>query len=305
MSERLLIVTPVRDEAGTIERVAAAVEAQTRPPDLWLVVDDGSRDETPRLLRALAAELPFMRVAGVDDDVADSAAGLERGSEARAFNAGLRLAGWHGYDYVGKLDGDIELPPDYFERLLEALRHDPRLGIAGGVFGERGRRGWRTVREPSTHVAGALKLYRRDCLLEIGGIDERLGWDTADELRARMRGWETRALASLQARHHRRWGSAGGRLRGCRRYGACAHAIGEPAWWVVLRALKVSRARPPIASGLAFLAGYAAARVRRAPRVEDDVARFARRELRARLRGAATRKLAVPQGVLRSWRSGY
>ncbi len=49
-TQRLLLISPVRNEQAYLELVADAVAAQTRPPDLWVVVDDGSTDRTPRIL---------------------------------------------------------------------------------------------------------------------------------------------------------------------------------------------------------------------------------------------------------------
>jgi glycosyltransferase involved in cell wall biosynthesis len=51
------LITTVRDEAASVGALAAAVAAQTRRPDEWVVVDGGSRDDTPGRLRAAAAAL--------------------------------------------------------------------------------------------------------------------------------------------------------------------------------------------------------------------------------------------------------
>src|SRR5215216_6561494 len=64
----LLIITPVRNEAEYLELTARAVEGQRRPPDLWIVVDDGSTDATPALLRELEARIPFLRVVSTPDN---------------------------------------------------------------------------------------------------------------------------------------------------------------------------------------------------------------------------------------------
>ena len=131
---------------------------------------------------------------------------------------------------------------------------------------------------------GAVKLFRRECLEAIGGIPERLAWDTIDETYARMRGFETCSFADLIARHHRPWGSADGRLRGRARHGECAWILHYGFLWVFLRSFKVARVPPWGLSGLAFLFGYLRAAARRVPRVEDrDFRRFVRGELRARM----------------------
>ena len=129
---------------------------------------------------------------------------------------------------------------------------------------------WRLERVPTEHhVNGALKCYSRECFEAIGGIQERLAWDTIDETIARMRGFRTRTFEDLVAIHHRPWASADGTLRGRARYGAAAYIAHYPAYWVALRSLKVAAARPEGLSGLAFLYGYVRAALRRTPRVED------------------------------------
>jgi biofilm PGA synthesis N-glycosyltransferase PgaC len=282
----LLLITPVRNEADHIVRTARALAAQTRPPDLWLVVDDGSDDATPELLRSLEREVGFMRaLATPRDHTATAPDRLALAAEARAFNWALSQITLEDYEYLGKLDGDIELPPDYYERMLERFDEEPELGIAGGVLEERGRDGaWSVDRNPDYHVRGALKLYRRACFEAIGGIEERLAWDTIDEAYARLHGYVTRSFDDVVARHHRPAGSADGTLRGRARHGQCAYILHYGLGWVTLRSLKAATEWPQGLSGVAYLYGYLRAGARRERRVEDPAfRRLVRRELRSRL----------------------
>jgi glycosyltransferase involved in cell wall biosynthesis len=304
--ERVLIISPVRDEAAHIEQVARSVAAQAHAPALWLVVDDGSTDGTGPLLRELEREIPCMRV--VSTPPGYTAAGADRLAAAaapRAFNWGLARVDAQAYDFIGKLDGDTELAPTYFEDLLARFREDPQLGIGGGIRVERDGDGWRDLKVPREHVPGALKLYRRACFEAIGGMQERLGWDAIDETFARMHGFRTRSFPELVAVHHREWGTADGRLRGLRRYGRSAYIARQPAFWVALRSLKVAGQSPRLVSGAAFLYGYAAAALRRVPRVEDPgFARAVRRETRRRtleLARRAPRKFSAAPSVSRPY----
>lgn len=294
---RLLLITPARDEAAHLERTVGAVAAQTRPPDLWLIVDDGSTDATPQLLARLAHEVPFLEVLRAPARSAQPGEdGLALAAEAVAFNAALASVDPAEYTHVGKLDADVELPPEYFERLLERFAAEPGLGIAGGTLLEREGGKWRATKVPADHVRGALKLYSRECLAAIGGVQERLGWDTIDETYARMRGFETRSLPGVQARHHRPVATRGGALRGRARHGECAYILRYGFWWVALRSLKVATLRPRVLSGIAFLYGYLRAAFRRQGRVEDErYRRFVARELRGRVTAAK-----VPTFFMRS-----
>jgi poly-beta-1,6-N-acetyl-D-glucosamine synthase len=282
--ETLLVVSPVYNEAPNLERTARSVAAQSRRPDRWLVVDDGSTDDTLAVARRLAAELDFMDVVESRGAVPAGVDNLGLAREAHAFNSGLELCGWRDYDLIGKLDGDVELPPEWFAELIDRFEEDQALGLAGGRLAEPGASGWKLIPIPDHHIHGAVKLFRRDCLEAIGGIPERLGWDTIDETYARMRGFATRSYPDLIARHHRPHGSADGRLRGRARHGECAWILHYGFLWVLLRSLKVARVSPRGLSGLAFLAGYLSAAFRGVPRVEDpEFRRFVRGELKARL----------------------
>jgi biofilm PGA synthesis N-glycosyltransferase PgaC len=284
-SGRVLLISPVRNEQRHIEAVVRAVAAQHRPPDRWLIVDDGSDDGTLDLLKRLELEAPFMTVVSTPIGYTKpSADRLAAAAAPRAFNFGLRFAELSDYAYVGKLDGDVELAPDYFARLLDKFAENDRLGIAGGVLVEHSARGWRQLMIPRHHVQGALKLYSRECFEAIGGVHECLGWDGIDGVYARMRGFETHSFVDLVACHHRPWGSADGTLRGRARHGQAAYILHYPPVFTAARAIKVAKAKPRVLSGAAFLYGYARAAWRREAQVPDPEFRaFVRAELGSRL----------------------
>jgi biofilm PGA synthesis N-glycosyltransferase PgaC len=289
MEPKVLIISPVRNEAAHIERVARAVAAQELAPVAWVVLDDASTDDTLERLRALEAEVPVLRaLAGTEaPEVAGAADRLARAAAPRAFNRALRAAGVEDFTHVMKLDGDVELPSEYLRVLMERFAADPALGIACGDLIEETGTGWRTLPIPRTHVHGALKCYSRACFDAIGGVQERLGWDTVDETYARMRGYRTRSFGDLVAVHHRHLASADGVLRGRARHGECAYIAHFPFEWVALRAVKIGRSKPLGLSGVAFLYGYVSAAVRRVEQIPDtEFRRFARRELRRRMRAA-------------------
>jgi hypothetical protein len=213
---------------------------------------------------------------------------LARAAAPRTFNFGLAAAGdWRAYTHVMKLDGDIEMPPSYLREMVERFDADPSLGLAGGVLDEPVADGaMRRIKIAPHHVHGALKLYSRACFEAIGGMQERLGWDTIDGTYARMRGFTTRNFDDVVAIHHRPIGSADGTLRGHARHGECAYIAHYTTPWVALRAVKIARRRPRGLSGAWFFYGYVRAAARGVERVPDpDYRRYTRRELRRRMLG--------------------
>ncbi len=324
MSQRLLVVSPVHNEAPHIERVARALAAQRRPPDRWIVVDDASADGTFELLRELEREPGFEFLNALRAPAApDGSDRLALANEIRAFNYGLQSAFpglctdglpslsqgsfdhalpgvGHGsphngrqqadlgsFTHIAKLDGDVELSPEWYAVLLERFAADPRLGIACGQL-EEGLEGARGIIPiPSHHVHGAVKLYSLPCFAAIGGLQARLGWDTIDETYARMHGFSTCSFPDPVAIHHRPFATRDGVLRGRARHGACAYIAHQSLPWVAARAVKVGRARPVGIGGGAFLYGYLRAAVDGTARVDDPaLRRFVRGELRARVRRA-------------------
>ena len=71
-------------------------------------------------------------------------------------------------------------------------------------------------------------------------LEERMGWDGIDELRAELRGWRTRALRDLPFRHHRPEGARDGARRSAyAAQGRAAHYMGyRPSYLVAAGAAR-------------------------------------------------------------------
>src|SRR5215467_11296176 len=61
-SSKYVIVTPVRDEEAHIGDLIKSVVAQTVRPVEWVIVNDGSTDETGSILDQCAKAYPWVRV---------------------------------------------------------------------------------------------------------------------------------------------------------------------------------------------------------------------------------------------------
>jgi glycosyltransferase involved in cell wall biosynthesis len=273
------------DEERVLPAFLRSIAVQTRPPDRLLLVDDGSRDGSA----ALAAE--FARRHGFASLVRRPLRPAERDRLATA--AELRAFDWacktldEPWDVVAKLDADLSLPPTTLASVEARFRHDPRLGIAGPRLRSLDEAG-RDVshRTRPEHVEGAVKFYRRDCLAQITPIPPILGWDTIDEVRARMRGWRTAGGSPSEEPvvHLRPMGDRDGALRAHRRWGACAYAYGEHPLFALAIGVRQVPEHPPVVGGLSYVAGWMLAALRRAPRAEPELRSYVRRTQLRRLR---------------------
>jgi len=167
-----------------LPRCLASLSAQTRPFDEIVVVDNGSTDGS---LELLAGEHPEVRVIALGE------------------NTGFAHAANHGIgaveaEAVALVNTDVELDPDWHERLRAALDGNERAGSVAckmvelddpgriydagdflrrdGVAEQRGRferdegGPFDAAGEAFSACAGAA-LYRRSAVLDVGGFEER------------------------------------------------------------------------------------------------------------------------------------
>ena len=267
---------------GFLETMAA----QTRLPDRLYLNDDGSSDRSPEIAEAFVAEHDWARLIHRPPRPPE-ADRLAFGQEFQAF-LWARDQVDEPYDVITKMDADLRLNPRLIETVMAALESEPRLGIAGGplrVILPDG--GTERERSPADHVRGPNKFYRRACLDQIMPVQAIAGWEAIDEAKAHMHGWETRTIEipGDDTVHLRPTGAHDGRVRGFRRMGSNTWSYGAHPLAVFLGGVSRMRERPPVVSGLAFMAGWVYAAFKRYPRAEAEVRAVIRREQMARIRG--------------------
>jgi glycosyltransferase involved in cell wall biosynthesis len=116
------VVVPVYNEEGNVEAVVARVipvMEQIGEPFEIVFVDDGSKDRTPELLRAIAAREPRVRVVYFTRNY-----GQEAAVEALYLNA-------RGHWFI-QMDGDLQSPPEEIPKLL-AKRKEADYDVIYGI----------------------------------------------------------------------------------------------------------------------------------------------------------------------------
>ena len=170
-----------------------------------------------------------------------------------------------------KLDADVTFRPDFFERILAAFSAEPRLGITGGLcFEQDADGGWRPTYVTRGHVRGATRAYRAACFADVLPLEERMGWDGIDELRARVAGWETGSIETLPFKHHRKLGAREDRWEKWVGQGRMSHYMGyRPRIWQLARCTEACASR----ERWGCYGGFGAAALRREPRFSDPAVR--------------------------------
>lgn len=280
---RYLVISPGRNEAAYMRQTLDSMVAQTIQPALWVIVDDGSTDESPEILAEYAAQHDWIRVITKPD----------RGH--RAVGPGVIEAFYYGleqveedYPYITKLDLDLDLPPRYFETLMERMEADPRIGTCSGK--PYIRRGGALVSERKSDEmsVGMTKFYRRRCFDQIGGFVRQVMWDAIDCHKSRQLGW--RAVSwdhpDLNFEHLRPMGSSQTSIyTGRRRHGFGQYFMGTDPFYFIATAVFRAMEPPYILGGLSMLQGYFGAMLKGEKQHEDkELVAFIRAYQRRALR---------------------
>ena len=282
-----VLITPARNEQAFIELTIRSVLSQTRRPLKWIIVSDGSTDQTDEIVRQYALEHDWLELLRMPER-------KERhfGGKVACFRAGLERLKELPYDIIGNLDADMSFEHDVFAFLLSKFAENPRLGVAGPPFTE-GKGTYNFRFSSIEHVSGACQLFRRECYEAIGGYTPIKGGgiDVVAVLSARMNGWETRTFTERVCVHHRVMGRAkGNSITTGFQLGEKDYRLGRDPVWQLLRSL-YQMTRPPVfIGGVTLMTGYFWAMCRRLERpVPKELVQFQRKDQRRRLKHFALR----------------
>src|SRR5690606_1555520 len=269
-----VLATPVFDEMAALPELLRSLQAQTAPPAVWVVVDDGSRDGSRAWLAEQSAQHPWLVVLSAPE-AADEYLGAHIARIKRwGLEQAIAVARSKSIDvaYAGILDADVLLPPHHYERLIQELERDPQLGVTSSimrVMGDDRLEKYQRIDLPR----GPTQFFRLECLESIGGLPPWPGFDGAANVKARLQGWSTRLVPDLVAIHRRETGTRFGSKEGYARKGRYAYFLGVHPLLAAARALAYSH-EPPFDRGYHFLKGWFSDFARGAERCPDpDVRR--------------------------------
>ncbi|MBK3633515.1 glycosyltransferase [Streptomyces sp. MBT97] len=208
------VIVPAYNEKECIANTLESLAKSTHPIEI-IVVDDGSDDNTSEISREAARALGMTNVRVIRQ---------ENAGKPAALNNGVRSA---SYDIVVMMDGDTVFEPDAVHQLVQPFA-DPDVGAVAGnaKVGNRDtiigawqhieyvmgfnldRRMYDLLRCMPT-IPGAIGAFRRDAVLEVGGMSEdTLAEDTDITIAMHRAGWQV-----VYQEHAKAWTEAPGSLK--------------------------------------------------------------------------------------------
>ena len=208
------VIVPAYNEKECIANTLKSLAQSTHPIEI-IVVDDGSTDGTSEISREAARELGMTNVRVIRQ---------ENAGKPAALNNGVRNA---SYDIVVMMDGDTVFEADTVRQLVQPFA-DPEVGAVAGnaKVGNRDtiigawqhieyvmgfnldRRMYDLLRCMPT-IPGAIGAFRREAVLQVGGMSEdTLAEDTDITIAMHREGWRV-----VYQEHARAWTEAPGSLK--------------------------------------------------------------------------------------------
>jgi len=193
----------VRNEERWLGDVLDALERQTLPLSRVVVVDDGSIDNTPRIIAHYRAEPRFnLKVVTLPYHPKSKVSTPEL---ARVWNAGIALLRDPPIPaYVMILGGDTLLPPTYVEQIIAKMEQNPNFAVASGWI----------VGEPYDADApyGSSRVIRTLFWTEANGMQFHVsyGWEDWVHLKALQMGYQSCCFREIHSYVLRKTGNSNG-----------------------------------------------------------------------------------------------
>jgi glycosyltransferase involved in cell wall biosynthesis len=223
-----VLITPVKDEETNLPRLAQCIKNQTILPQIWVIADDASLDNTVQIIQRLEHQSSWIK--GIQFTLTSTRAfGKKFGRLCNfAFTHALQQSEKTraSIDFLVKADADMIFPPNCIERLLAKFSEDRTLGIASPYLEEvtsdflHNHPLW--YKEPTflqttsfydlaLEPSDGLRVYRRRAFEEIGQIPETQTADTVAVVKARLRKWKAIQFKDIIALTVRETGSSVGK----------------------------------------------------------------------------------------------
>lgn len=268
-SRNYLLVTACKNEGENLPDLIDSVIGQTVQPIVWVIVDDGSTDNTPQITKSVTKKYNWIHVLRIGEGKRDL--GLHY---ANIVKMGFDHAILHckkmrfEYNYAGNLDGDLTLEHTFFENLMREFENDIELGIASGgtkhIIGDFIIHAKVSIDEPS----GGHMLIRRECFEGCGEIPLSYSIDSVLKAKARNRNWKTRRFENNIATEVRDVHAAEGYWKGFVHKGEASYFLFVNPLHVFLGVILYS-IRGPYYAGIAYLVGYLYSAIQKSERTKD------------------------------------
>jgi cellulose synthase/poly-beta-1,6-N-acetylglucosamine synthase-like glycosyltransferase len=231
------VIVCAHNEENYIAKCLISLINQTIKPYKIVVVNDASTDNTSKIIKSIADKhRDIIKLVTRKRKVET----LHTTEIPKTFNYGLKTVNINEYEYLAKIDADIFLFKDYFEKIIEKFNVDEKLGIVGGIL----------INEKISSIVGANMVIRVKTWLDISDNGFMPIVDSEDAFlifKAQMKGWRTLLLKEAKSIHMRpsRTQPLGSIIRQRIRLGRTTYRFGYHPLYFLGRLIRISLTERP------------------------------------------------------------
>lgn len=180
---RYIVITTARNEEKTIEAVIKSVQKQSIKPELHVIADDNSTDDT-----VIRSENCGAKVYPTNNPRIP----YKGHNQVLVFINAIKFATKivPNWDFVLKLDADSIIPQYYMKIIFKKFKENPTLGMTAGIPYNLSSR--------HSRVTDGARVISRKCYEAIGGYHVRMAFDSHAVLLANQYGFETVIIDNLK-----------------------------------------------------------------------------------------------------------
>ena len=277
-----VLITPVKNEAKFLPILANCIINQTVLPRLWVIVDGNSSDNSVEIIQKLCRDYDWIYLHKQET--------ITKQKNHLNFSYGV----YEGYeyikqictnkeiefDYIGKLDADIIISNNFFEKLIIGFEINSKLCVASGAsyglkdetidpeyidFSNYTRNNYLPQELPDK------RLYRKECLDEVGGFPlSKYSPDTILLAKIRIRGWEIKTFDDVKIYNLRKdTGTERNLWKSSKSYGHNRYYLNYHPFLVFMNATVLFLKKPHY-TAFSYIMGYLSSVIRRDPKIDDS-----------------------------------
>jgi len=273
LSKNYLLITPCKNEGDHLPDLIESIASQIIRPIIWIIIDDGSDDNTPQITKEAANKHNWIQILRLDESRKRDLGLHLANIMSKGFNYAIEYCNKNGleYKYLGNVDGDLTIEHTFFLNLINEFEKNPALGIASGgtkftINNEVVHVKGLSVDEPS----GGHMLIRRKCFEDCAGIPQSYAYDSVLKAKARLGGWTNKRFEDNLATEARDVNSAEGYFKGFLHLGKSHYYLNfHPTHIFASGVLKSFR--KPYYGGIIYISSYLFNFLKREGQIEDDV----------------------------------
>jgi len=283
-SKNYILITPCKNEAENLPNLIESISTQTIKPILHIIVDDGSTDDTPKIIDSSMNKYEWIKSITLDEH--DTYLGAHY---AVVCNKGFDFAKEYCqknklfYEYIAIVDADNIPEKEYFKRLISEFEKDPKLGLASGEsaycnvnkiltklkdkdnnINVMSPLFWELYGNPELPIQrtyrmdlpmGSARIWKKKCFEESGKYLEVHAPDAVSNIKAQLKGWKTMRFSNARV-IEREGATAQGFWKGYKIHGEDDFFLGYPLDIATLKALNFTIKKPLCYTGIAYYFGY-------------------------------------------------